>query len=531
MLGLALALVPIANAQTAGSTAGQGPDSVLELVGPVLAVPGRALHPRRVLAIARATPEVAGQGGGLAERLYLRSPDAWQVSFIRAGDEVAQVVIGDDARVREAWSGIQVDWTMARGYEGAFGRQAASLPVWLVGLLLFLAPFARRPWRMLHVDLLVLASFSISLAFFSRGAVEVSVPLAYPPLLYLLARLLHLARRGGRPPEPLRLVGARWLAAGIVFLIGFRLALQGFHSNVIDVGYSGVIGADRITGGQDLYGSFPSDNPHGDTYGPLVYLAYVPFELLSPWTGTWDDLPAAHAASAVFDLACAAGLYLVGRRSSPTRGLLLAYLWLAFPFTLLAANSGANDALTGLLVLAAVALPAGRGALGMAAALTKLAPAVLLPLLVRTRRDALTAAAVLAAALAFVAVLDGGLGDAFERTVLFQVDRDSPFSVWGLYDLRGQFLAQLAVAGLALLAARREGDRYALAAALLVAVQLTAGHWFYLYLDWLLPVAFVALLAPYAIGRSTGSMEDADRGFPAQRTSTALSHGSSVAAP
>lgn len=531
MLGLA---APAA-AQTAGSTLSRGPGAELELVTPVFAVPGRALHPRRVLALARATPAVAGRRGPLTERLYLREDDEWQVSFLRGDEEVAQVIVGDDGRVREAWDGIQVSWTMARGYEGAFGRRAASLPIWLAGLALFLLPFARPPWRMLHLDLLVLASFSISLACFSRGAVEASVPLAYPPLLYLLARLLHLARRDAAKPRlPLVLVGARWLGAGIVFLVGFRLALQGFHSNVIDVGYAGVIGADRITGGDDLYGSFPADNPRGDTYGPITYLAYVPFELLAPWSGTWDDLPAAHAASAVFDLACALGLFLAGRRASPTSGLLLAYLWLACPFTLYAANSGANDALTGALILAAVALPAARGALGMAAALTKLAPAVLLPLLVRTRRDAFGAAAVLIPALALVAVLDGGLTDFAERTVLFQVDRDSPFSVWGLYDLPGQLAAQVAVAVLALVVARRGGDRYALAAALLVAVQLTAGHWFYLYLDWLLPVALVALLAPYdpsPPARSTGSMEAAERGASPQRTSTAFSQGSSVAAP
>jgi glycosyl transferase family 87 len=423
-----------------------------------------------------------------------------------------------------------VTWPMARGYPGAFGRRAAALPVWLCGLALFLLPLLRPPWRLLHLDLAVLASFSVSLAFFSSGDIDASVPLAYPPLLYLLARLLHLARRRG-PPLALRVPGPAWLAAGIVFLVGFRVALQAIDSNVIDVGYAGVIGADRLSHGEDLYGSFPADNPRGDTYGPLLYLAYVPFELLLPWSGTWDDLPAAHLASATFDLACAAGLFAVGRRRSTTHGLLLAYLWLAFPFTLLAANSGANDALTGALVLAAVALPAARGAFAMAATLTKLAPVVLLPLLVRRRRDAVSAAAVAVLSLALVALVDGGLGDLWARTVRFQVDRDSPFSIWGLYDLPGQLVAQLAVAVLAVAVARRGGDRFALAAALLVAVQLTAGHWFYLYLDWFLPVALVALLAPYAAGRSTGSTAAAVRGESAQRTSTALSQGSSVAAP
>ena len=40
------------------------------------------------------------------------------------------------------------------------------------------------------------------------------------------------------------------LAAGAVFLTGFRLGLNVADSNVIDVGYSGVIGAERIVHGE-----------------------------------------------------------------------------------------------------------------------------------------------------------------------------------------------------------------------------------------------------------------------------------------
>ncbi|MEA2126870.1 MAG: hypothetical protein QOI80_3652, partial [Solirubrobacteraceae bacterium] len=93
-----------------------------------------------------------------------------------------------------------------------------------------------------------------------------------------------------------------------------------------------------------------------------------------------------------------------------------------------------------------------------------------------------------------------------------------------------QAVAQLAVAGLAVGAARvKPADRFALAAAVLLAVQLTAGHWFYLYLAWVLPLVFVALLRRYDIARSTGSIDSARRDPSAQRTSTAISQGSSVA--
>ncbi len=504
-LAVAVALVVLA---TAAPASAQTAGSVAERAEPGLRVVLPA--PPGVIATARHVPKVArvlARHPGYDVRVYARDDGGLQVAFLDGRNEVAQVHT-DRGRVTEAWTGLQVRWTMARGYPGAFGRRAASLPVWLGGLLLFLLPFLRPPWRMLHLDLAVLCSLSVSFALFSDGHVRLSVPLAYPPLLYLLGRLLHLARHPRlQPPSP------RWLGFGIVFLIGFRVGLQVVSSNVIDVGYSGVIGADKLAHLQDLYGGFPADNPRGDTYGPLLYLAYVPFELIWPWHGVWDDLPAAHAAAAVFDLACAGSLYLIG-------GRLLAYLWLACPFTLLIANSGSNDALVGVLVLAAVARRSG--ALGVAAGLTKLAPFVLLPLLVRSRRSAVGAGLVLLAALPLL------IGTGFwDRAVRFQAQRDSPFSVWGLYDLGfPQLLAQLAVVGLAVVAARmKHADRYALAAAVLLAAQLTAGHWFYLYLGWVLPVVLVAL-----IGRSTGSIDSARPSSPT-RTSTPLSHGSSVAVP
>lgn len=482
--------------------------------------------PERILTAARSVPRVARvleRRPGVRTEAFRRDGTRWQVAFFDRDEEVAQVHLDRRGRVTEAWTGTQVAWPMARGYPGAFGRSATWLPVWLAGLVLFLAPFARPPWRMLHLDLVVLCSLSVSVALFSAGHVEASVPLAYPPLLYLLARLLHLARTR-RPPAALKLVAPGLLGLGIVFLVGFRVAMQTFDANVVDVGYAGVIGADRLAHLRDLYGSFPADNPHGDTYGPLLYLAYVPFELVQPWSGTWDDLPAAHAAATAFDLACAAGLFLAGGRG--TRGRLLAYLWLACPFTLMIANSGANDALAGAAVLGAVAWRSG--ALAAAAGMVKLAPLVLLPLLVRTRRSAVAAAAVLLASLALVLLADGGLADFWSRAIRFQSDRATPFSVWGLYDLGTlRTVAVAAVAVLALLAARQQpADRFALAAALLLALQLTAGHWFYLYLGWLLPVALVALLAPYAIGRSTGSIDSARPDSDDQRTSTPMSQGS-----
>ena len=97
----------------------------------------------------------------------------------------------------EQWTGFQVAWTMARGYPGAFGRHVNALYVWLPLCVLFLIPFLnpRRPFSLLHLDLLVLLSFSVSLALFNHAHIYGSVPLVYPPLLYLLVRMLVLMRR------------------------------------------------------------------------------------------------------------------------------------------------------------------------------------------------------------------------------------------------------------------------------------------------------------------------------------------------
>ena len=45
----------------------------------------------------------------------------------------------------------------------------------------------------------------------------------------------------------------------------------------------------------------------------------------------------------------------------------------------------------------------------------------------------------------------------------------------------------------------------ALAAAVLIALQLTVDHWFYLYLVWFAPLVWVALLTPAPAGGSARS--------------------------
>ena len=78
----------------------------------------------------------------------------------------------------------------------------------------------------------------------------------------------------------------------------------------------------------------------------------------------------------------------------------------------------------------------------------------------------------------------------WEHTIGFQAGRNSPFSIWGLWDLGWlQAVAQLAAIALAVAVAfvpRRRDlvTQCALTAAVLIALQFALGHWFYLYVVW-----------------------------------------------
>jgi hypothetical protein len=87
----------------------------------------------------------------------------------------------------------------------------------------------------------------------------------------------------------------------------------------------------------------------------------------------------------------------------------------------------------------------------------------------------------------------------------YQLSRPSPFSVWGQVESLGwlQTTMKACAALLAALAAfvpRRADLRQlaALGAAVLLAVELTATHWFYLYIVWFVPFLLVAVMAGHA---------------------------------
>ncbi len=97
----------------------------------------------------------------------------------------------------------------------------------------------------------------------------------------------------------------------------------------------------------------------------------------------------------------------------------------------------------------------------------------------------------------------------WDRTFDFQLDRDSPFSIWNWAEYPGYpdlSVAQTGAEGRALLAAAVAVGFYprrktplqlaALTAFLLIGFEIVLTHWFYLYIPWFLPFVAFALLAP-----------------------------------
>jgi hypothetical protein len=187
--------------------------------------------------------------------------------------------------------------------------------------------------------------------------------------------------------------------------------------------------------------------------------------------------------------------------------------------------SNTNDAIMPALLVWGFWLassPTARGAATALAGWTKFAALALAPLWltyrstdkpVRMARFALGFAVATLAAFSIL-LLDPSLRDAVEtfwdRTFGFQIDRPSPFSIWGWgpYHARGipdlsalQTVVQagtIALAGVVALVPRWKGplELAALSAAVLLAVELCLTHWFYLYLPWVLPFVLLALFLP-----------------------------------
>ncbi len=489
---------------------------------------------------------------------------SWVVHWWSGPDEIAQITMNDATGVyTNAWTGPQVAWGMARGGDG-FGKRFNDpyiLIPFLCAFLLVLFDY-RRIFSIRNLDVLMLASFLISLAFFDEGLLFWSVPFAYPPLLYFFGRMLAIGL-GRKPRFAYTTRLPIWLVVGLtLFAIGFRSGMNIWNSGTLDVGFASVVGADRMLDGRNPYGSFPkpTDKPcdikysdgtyrayiqsngacesavaQGDTYGPVMYDAYVPATSIFGWSGKWDRLPASHATSIAFDVLAMLGLAVAGLRIAGRRlGAAVMLLYAAYPMTDYSVAANSNDMVVAAIVAWTLALftwPLARGFLLGLAAWAKFAPILLLPLLVRGRRAErrsvlhlrsllpdrdgrrVLAGFGVATVAAFVPILLlagslHGLRVFWDRTFGWQLDRPSPWSIWdwgaypGLPDLA---LEQKVLKGLLvllaitvfLIARRLDVARVAaLAGALLIGFQITLTHWSGLYIAWWVPCVAIAIMAP-----------------------------------
>jgi hypothetical protein len=448
----------------------------------------------------------------------------WMVDFYYHRRLVAEAKVTAGGRVTGVYTGPVARAVYARGH---------FMPLfdswWVVGIfsLLFLIPFLDlgRLRRVALLDALAVLSFLVSYGLFDHVHLVAAVWLAYPPLIYLAARMAWIGfgrGRGASGRAPL--LPERLLLPGLLLLVAGRVALGLISNGMSDVGVSSVVGAHRILHGMPIY---YAGSGHADTYGPIAYLAYVPFTAVFSLHGMWP----ARAAAIAFDLVTIAGLVALGRRIRPGRegkrlGLLLAWGWSACPFTLLVLMMHTNDGLVvmlSVLALLVFSAPAARGAmLGLAAA-AKFSPAILLPLFASPRERGIKPALKCGGAFVLVAVVaivlylpSGGLREFYDHTIGYQLGRADVFSPWALHP----GLKPLATAielGVVLLAAtlafipkRRSLEQVcALAAMVTIAEQLPAIHWFYYYIVWFVPFLLVAMLA--APQRATAAVQAADQ--------------------
>ncbi len=518
---LTLAAVTCALAPATASAAAASPPP--DVAAPLFSItnlnqvpPGFAITPSKAIAIAESSPKMraihrAHHPLRIDPILWVRSH--YEIQFFYKGKAIADQVVTAGGRLGPLYTGALIDTLYARGHYGDIFDSPWVLGSFTFMFLLPLALLRRRSW-MDRIDLAMLLGFGASYALFDLTHLEAGVWLFYPPLLYLLVRMLMRGMRARRPAPPLdcRLPTAV-LVIGLALLVAGRIYVNLDPLSVLDVATASVLGAYKILHGQSIY---YYSLGHGDTYGPLNYLFYVPFELV--WPGNWIHLPAARAAAITFDLLTIAGLLALGTRLRRGRdglrlGLLLAWLWAACPFSLLGMEKSTNDGLTALivvLIMLALNGPVRRGVLVGIGAAAKFFPAILLPLVAvgYGDRDQLTIRKVLAGFVitvgATIAVFmpSSGLVEMWNHTLGFQLTRSDVFSIWALHpslapikDAVEAFAVILAV----VVAFRPRGRRTpaqvaALAAAVVIAVQLPALHWFYLYIVWFLPLVLVAVL-------------------------------------
>ena len=435
-----------------------------------------------------------------------------------ADQEVARAGIDDNSWVFDyVYTGDQVSWQLARGDNGAYGKEANYWFVWGPLALVFALAFFRndKVLSLRNLDIVAMLGFLVSHYFFRHAIPHPAVLLWYPPLIYLFVRTLLMGfgigervEKTSNFPTPVLFVLAA-LAAGLILYLNL-------DSRVIDVGYAGVAGGQDLLNGLLPYGNMPPDVGTGDTYGPLNYLLYVPFILLFGYSGQWDFLPAAHALTDFAFVGGAVALIFAGwRLAGPKGAAALVFAWSVFPYTLYTTNNNANDIVVAAFLAAGLALatsPLGRGATVLAGFAVKLFPLLLVPLwMFQDGRKRLSLydfvlGSVIVTIISFwVLFLNGHPIESaklfYEKTLAFQGGRKTPWTIFTqlpeiAFLKRPLQAATIVLALVVIVLPRKRTVRRlaALSAAIILLFQLTTNYWFYTYVIWFEPFIFLALL-------------------------------------
>jgi Glycosyltransferase family 87 len=509
----------------------------------------RTRHHYRLTAAAAITAARANRGDreflvanrADAVRVIPLDSELQRVTFFHGPQTVLDAAVGPRGEVRGAEEHV--------AGAPASGAALANSP-WTLGLLtaLFLAATMVVPLRRLrNLDALVLASLTATVLLLNARLVGASVIWAWLALLYLITRSLSIGL-GAPDPDSRAPVGAPRAAPDTPLLgrlcarcqpgqrtrmlrmLVLATTLAFTMITLTSTGYTDVAAA-SLEGATDLlHGVLPYGHIHlvlhGDTYPPLNYVLYAPGALWWPVSNAFSDLSGSLLITLVASMLAGAALYLIGagddlpetpgeRRGE--RGLRAMLAWFAFPPVLLAASQGANDVVLAACLAWMLALRRRRGASMLALAMgvwVKLVPLVLVAIWIPYRRRGRARACVGAGALSVAligllfALRGPGAIPAMVDAMAFQLQRGSFYGPWYTFELRWlQPLVQAGVLALVLaLILRLRADRSlrndlvrlsALAAALLLGVQLAANYWSWSYLPWVFPFLAVALfLAP-----------------------------------
>lgn len=400
--------------------------------------------------------------------------------------------------------------------------------------LLFIAGLMnwKKIKQRIHFDIALISSgFFLSLLFYVNNNMAFSTFMFVAVAIYTI---FVLSKRAFSPsPETLSPSLPRGffivcILALIPIYIFFSLA-----SKSSDMGYSGAIGADLVMRGENIYNNFPEGIKKGDTYGPLNYLSYIPFELAFPWSGSWDYWdywPSARAANIFFFFGAVVALFFIGRRFYDTKkGLVMAFALLSFPISLVPLYAVTNDSLVVfcmLLTFLFATTPSLKGVFAGASAMTKWFPLLLAPLFSKLDKggiDNLRSATrvqlselfgrktIIYWLFFFMTVLllmidhlfSPGIRVIYENSLNLQFTRKSPFSIWWYipeisFIVKPLFTSLIVILGISFIFIKQNFSfalTACLAAILLLLLQLALNNWYFTYFIWVLPFILLSFFS------------------------------------